>query len=146
MILTLKEIKYLRDIAKTDKGLNGHLSDLEKAELDRKFKIEIDYLGTLKEDKLEDVLFRLIEERHGVKKKSILSKSRCRFLVDFRCAMSVILRRQYTMYNVGFIINRDHAAVNHYAIKHQELYGRDKGYTKIFEELDECAKRYNKDL
>lgn len=146
MILTLKEIKYLRDIAKTDKGLNGHLSDLEKAELERKFEIEIDYLESLKCEKLEHVLFRLIEERHGVKKESILSESRSRFLVDFRCAMSVILRRHYTMNNVGFIINRDHASVNHYSIKHQELYGRDKRYTKIFDELTECAKRYNKEL
>ena len=146
MVLTLKEIEYLRDIAVKDKGINEYLSDLEKATLFRKFEVEIEYLESLKCDKLEHVLFRLIKERHGIERKTIMSDDRSRVLVDFRCAMSVILRKHYTMNNVGFIINRDHSSVNHYNIKHGELYGRDKRYTKIFDELNKCAEIYNKNV
>ena len=133
MTLTLDEITYLYELALNDKATNRTFPKEKKKELKRKFEVEIEYLNSLKSDTKEKLLFMFIERELGINKKKLLAANRKQDLCDIRRAVCVILHEDYSYSKCGEIMMRDHSTITHQCLKHEELYGRDKKYTDIFD-------------
>jgi len=89
--------------------------------------------------KIEDVLFGVIEEKIGVTKKEILSKSRLSNIVDARRIFAVILFRSssLTLMRVGKRVDRDHSTVVFYNKSHNSLVKTDKFFREKYNSINE---------
>lgn len=134
MVLTLKEITYLYErLTSLDRQISREFSKDEKKQLKRKFEIEIDYLNSLKSATKEKLIFKFVEEKFGIDKDNLLKANRKQDLCDIRRAISVILHEDYSFHKCGEIMRRNHSTITHQCLKHEELYGRDKRYTRVFD-------------
>ena len=136
-ILTLKEITYLYDLFMSENQTGKRLNKDEKKALKRKFEIKIDYLNSLRSAPKEKLIFIFVEEKFGISKKKLLEPNRNQDLCDIRRAISVILHEDYSFAKVGQILERNHSTMTHNCLKHNGLYGIDKGYTKVFDIIKE---------
>lgn len=90
------------------------------------------------------LLTDIIEDLYGISKEKLISKSRKRELVELRYVCANILRSEtdYTVMNIGKILNIDHSTVCYAKYKHQEFLEskNDKGYKSKFQSI---SKAYN---
>ena len=141
MELTLKELKYVRELTENDKNHeNDILTEYEKRELRTKIDNEI-YSLTFGITRREDLLFRIVEKEYGINKKQLLKADRKRDMVDIRRAMFAILRKYYSLAKIGEIMNRDHATTAYNYKMHNQLYGTDYDYTRVYNTI---VKEYEK--
>ena len=141
MKLTLKELKYVRELTENDKNNeNDILTEYEKRDLRTKIDNEICSL-TFAITSREDLLFRIVEKEFGINKKQLLKADRSRDLVDIRRAMFAILRKYHSLARIGEIMNRDHATTAYNCKIHNQLYGTDYDYTRVYNTI---AKEYEK--
>lgn len=135
MILTLKETNYLHDCLVEDKQISRGFTKEEKKQLKRKLDIELEYLNSLKEPTKEKRIFSFVEKKFRIDRENLLRADRRQNFCDIRRAISVILHENYSFQKCGEIMRRSHSTIIHQCLKHEELYGRDKQYTKVFDTI-----------
>ncbi len=88
-----------------------------------------------------DLLFRHLDslsKKLGVKSREVLSRKRTRLLVDARCMIAAVLKRQHNIrqQDIADLFGISQAAVSKLLVRHSNLKTTDRDYRTRWESLN----------